>query len=280
MLKEERFNCMVKSRHRMNWEAKNMKGHIFLAIGAVVLVVISSVLGSQQPSDTNDLQTLQDYLRHASLNNAELKAKFHKWKAVVEQIPQARSLPDPKFTYGYFIEEVETRVGPQKQKLGIMQTFPWFGKIEAATDAAAAAAKAAHKHYEAAKLKLFFEVKDSFREYAYLARAVDLAEQNLELLKHFEQVARTRYTADVGSHPDVIRAQIELATLDDKLKSLAEMRKPIVTRLNSVLNRNVDLPLPWPATQQFKAVIIDRESVFWLLQTQGLSWQRKSPIRM
>ena len=48
--------------------------------------------------------TLSDYLRVAALNNAGLKAAFEKWKMAVEQVPQAQSLPDPKFTYGYFIE--------------------------------------------------------------------------------------------------------------------------------------------------------------------------------
>ena len=119
-----------------------MNKQTILAVGVVVLVFIPSVWASQQPSDTNNLQTLQDYLRYASLNNAELKAKFHQWKAAIEQIPQAKSLPDPKFTYGYFIEEVETRVGPQRQKFEIMQTFPWFGVIEARGDQAAAKAKA------------------------------------------------------------------------------------------------------------------------------------------
>jgi hypothetical protein len=54
---------------------------------------------------------------------------FETWKAAIEQVPQARALPDPKFTYGYFIREVETRVGPQQQKFEIMQIFPWFGTI-------------------------------------------------------------------------------------------------------------------------------------------------------
>ncbi len=89
----------------------------------------------------------------------------------------------------YFIEEVETRVGPQRNKFGIMQTFPWFGKIEARGDVATAKAKAARQRYEANKLKLFWQVKDAFYEFTYLATAVDTAKENLELLQHFEEIA-------------------------------------------------------------------------------------------
>jgi outer membrane protein TolC len=234
-----------------------MKGQVFLIVGVVVLVFVSPVRALQQPSDANSLQTLQDYLRFASLNNAELKAKFHRWKAAVEQVPQAKALPDPKFTYGYFIEEVETRVGPQRQKLEIMQTFPWFGVIEARTDRAAAKAQAAHKKYEAKKLELFQDVKYAFHEYAYLAKAIEITEQNLELITHFEEIARSRYTTTISSHPDIIRAQIELAVLEDRLKSLRELRPAITAKLNSILNRPVSSSLPWPEPPEHQQISID-----------------------
>ena len=237
-----------------------------LIIGALVVIFPSCLIASDRENIPESLVTLQDYLRFASLHNAGLKAAFEQWKAAVEQVPQAEALPDPKFTYGYFINEVETRVGPQRQKFGIMQVFPWFGKIEARTDAAAAAAKAARKQYEAVKLKLFFEVKDAFYEYTYLARAVEIARENLELIKHFEEVARTKYMAAVAGHPDVIRAQVELAKLEDVLKSLEELREPIVARLNAVLNRPSFEMLPWPQRENFRKVKVGRQQIIVILR--------------
>jgi len=228
----------------MNPAAISLRAMTFTLI--TVGCLAPTTKAAQIPHDPNSLIRLQDYLRYAALNNAGLKASFEQWKAAVEQVPQAKSLPDPTFTYGYFIEEVETRVGPQRQKLGIMQVFPWFGKIEARTDAAAAAAKAARKRYEAKKLKLFFEVREAFHEYAYLAKAVEIAKENVELIQHFEEVARTKYTAAAASHPDVIRAQMELAKLEDQLETLEHLREPVVAELNAVLNRRSLEILPWP----------------------------------
>ena len=227
----------------------------------VLLVSISPVKASQHPNDTNDLQTLPDYLRFASLNNADLKAKFEEWKAALEQVPQAKALDDPKFTYSYFIEEVETRVGPQRNKFGIMQVFPWFGKIEARSDVAAAKAKAAKQRYEAGKLKLFWQVKDAFYEFTYLATAIDTAKENLELLQHFEEVALTKYRAATATHPDVIRAQVELAKLEDVLKSLEQLREPTVARLNSVLNRPARAKLAWPKKEPTREVQLNRQYI-------------------
>jgi outer membrane protein TolC len=238
---------------------------------ATVEPMVGDISGAQQEESISigENPTLSDYLRYAALNNAGLKAAFEQWKIAVEQVPQAKSLPDPKFTYGYFIKEVETRVGPQQNKFELMQTFPWFGKIEALTDAAASVAKAARQRYEAAKLKLFFEVKDAYHEYVYLARAIKIAQENLELIKHFEQVARTKYVAAALGHPDVIRAQVEFAKLEDHLRTLEDLRTPIVARLNTSLNRQSLEMLPWPQQQNFQAVDVSREKVISLLKQQN-----------
>jgi cobalt-zinc-cadmium efflux system outer membrane protein len=248
-----------------------MKRKEVLIPSVIVLALVLSlcVSASAQPADANDPVTLKEYLTMSALNNPGLKTAFEQWKVAVEQVPQAKSLPDPKFTYGYFIKEVETRVGPQRNRVEIMQTFPWFGVIEARTDAAGAAAKAAHQRYEAVKLRLFFEVKDAFYEYAYLAKAVDIARQNLELIRHFEEVARAKYVTATANHPDVIRAQVELAKLDDQLRTLEELRTPIVARLNAVLNRKSLEMLPWPQVQKAQVAKVSREKVIELLRLQN-----------
>ena len=184
-----------------------------IVASSVVFAMASTSYAGQSVTDANTPLKLQEYLKYAALHNPGLKAAFEEWKVALEAIPQAKALPDPRFTYGYFIEEVETRVGPQRQRVSVTQTFPWFGTIKARGDTAAATAQAAQRRYEAKKLQLFFDVKDSFYEYVYLATAIEIARESLELVKHFEEVARTKYITATAGHPDVIRAQMELAML-------------------------------------------------------------------
>ena len=238
-----------------------------IIIGLLFLLSYSA-LGQQVDSDPNQLLTVEDYLRIAAMNNAGLKATFAQWRIAMMSIPQAKALDDPRFTYGYFIEEVETRTGPQKQRFSISQMFPWFGKIEARTDAAAASAKAAYHQYQAEKLKLFEKVKHAVYEYAYLHEAISIAEQNLELLKHFEQVAQARYRTAATTHPDIIRAQIELALLEDHLTGLQNMQTPMVSGLNAILNRDSKEPLPWPKNEA-DFMVLDSEKIFALIEKQN-----------
>jgi len=255
-----------------------MKSQDFRAVSLILIFAVLPVWASNQQGQQVQLVTLSDYLSYAALNNAHLKSKFQQWKAALEEVPQAKALEDPKFTYGYFIEEVETRVGPQKNRFGIMQVFPWFGTIEARTDAASAKAKAAQKHYDAAKLELFRDVKRGFYEYAYLGTAVEIAKDNLELLEQFEEVARSKYRTATAGHPDIIRAQIELAKLEDILKSLEALKEPTIAGLNAVLNRPAGADLPWPQQIELQTMTINRQQVIDMLiknnpELAGLDWQ-------
>ena len=204
--------------------------------------------------------SLEDYLRIAALNNAGLESTFNLWKASLERIPQAKSLPDPRFNYTYFVEEVETRVGPQRQRFGVAQMFPWFGKLRLRGDAAAASAEAAQQDYEKAKLALFYRVKAAYYEYWYLAQAIAVTEEHTRLVSNMEAVARTRFTAGTAPHSAVIQAQVELGKLDDRLRTLVLMREPVVAKLNAAMTRPTYLMLPWPQSlPEIQTTISDAE---------------------
>jgi outer membrane protein TolC len=124
--------------------------------------------------ELNEASRLNNYLAYAALNNPQLEAAFNRWKAALEMVSQARTLPDPRFNYGYFFQEVETRVRPQEQQVGVSQMFPWFGKLRLQGEAALGGANAAQQQYEAAKLKLFNEVKQAYYELYYLGRTIGI----------------------------------------------------------------------------------------------------------
>ena len=211
--------------------------------------------------------TIADYLKYAALNNPGLEAAFNQWKAALEKVPQETSLPDPRFNYAYYIEEVETRVGPQRQKLGISQTFPWFGKLKLKGNAALEAANAEKEHYEKTKLLLFFRVKSAYYEYYYLGRSVAITKEHIKLLTNLESVARIRFKTGHTSHTAVIQAQVELGKLDDRLRTLVSLREPIVAKLNAALNRPSDASLPWPQTIPIdNPEFTDKEAFEWLAE--------------
>lgn len=187
------------------------------------------------------------YLAYALSTNPGLAAAEHRWTAARERVAQAGALPDPRLTYRYFVEEVETRVGPQEQAIGISQSIPWPGELGRREDVADAEAAAAGARYERDATRLAFEIADAYVERFDLGRTIEIVRGNRDLVRNLESVARARYRAGTSTHPDVVRAQVELGRLEDRLATLEERERASRARLNAALHRAPDAPLPWPS---------------------------------
>ncbi len=205
--------------------------------------------------------TLDEYLRIASSNNPGLKSAFYRWKADLRKTGYAGALPDPMFSYGYFGQPVETRVGPQNQRFGIKQMFPWFGTLGAKKAMALAGANASYKQYQSEKLRLYYNVKSAYYDLYYLGREIQLTNDNMDLMQFWESVARAKYTVGQASHPDVIKAQVELGRLDDRLKSLEDMVNPARARLLAALNLEDTIMLPIPDSIEIEELSLGRDSI-------------------
>ena len=198
------------------------------------------------PGQIDEPQSLEDALRIAESGNPGLAAAFDRWTAALERVPQARSLPDPKMSYAYFLEPVETRVGPQRQKFGLAQTFPLFGKLGLRGEAAVHAANAEGARFEQARLDLRLRVTRLWNDYFFLGRSIGITEENFALLTHLEDVALRQYSAGKASQADLLRAQLERGKVEDRLRSLKDQRAPFLSSLNAEMGRRPDSPIPWP----------------------------------
>jgi outer membrane protein TolC len=232
-----------------------MRVGISISLAAAIIIISQCAVVFGEP---NQFLTLKDYLGYAEEHNAGLKSSFQQWQAALEQIPQAKALPDPQLTYSYWTRQSDLKM---KQTAGVMQMFPWFGKIDTRAEAAIKEASATQQKYQAARLALFKQVKEGFYEFAYLARATDIAKENLELFKHFEEVASTKHLTAEASHPDVIRAQVEAVKMEDVLRGLNQLREPTASRLRTALTLPVETNLPWPTLDDFNVVELDYEQL-------------------
>lgn len=188
------------------------------------------------PTLTTDASPDQ-YVRYALYHSPEVEAAYQRWRASAERLPQVGALPDPRLSVGYFLEEVQTRTGPQEARVGVSQAFPWPGQLQNREDAASKAAAAAWRRFEAVRLSVTERVVSTLHDLAYLDATISITEENLELLRTFEEVLRARYRVGSGSHPELIRVQVELGQLEDRLTQLRSMRPAYVAELNAALNR-------------------------------------------
>ncbi len=189
---------------------------------------------------------LKSYLAEAANNNPGLKSEFSEYMAALERVSQAGALPDPQVTFGYFIQPVETRVGPQKARISASQMFPWFGTLGAKEDAATEMAKSKYELFEEAKSRLFYDVKSTYYNLYFVQKAIDITAENIYILNTFRKLALIRVETGLASSVDVLSVEIEIADLENQLALLRDNYFVIQTGFNSLLNvdgqRTVNIP--------------------------------------
>lgn len=189
---------------------------------------------------------LNQYLETAAANNPGLKVKFNEYMAAMAKVPQVKSLPDPTVAFGYFIQPVETRVGPQEWRFNMSQSFPWFGLLNARGEAATDLANAKFEEFESAKSNLFFEIKTAYYNYYYIEKAIDITEENMEILEIFKRLSLVKIEAGNASVVDELRVELELNDLRNQLALLKDIGYALQVKFNNLLNREDQLPIKVP----------------------------------
>lgn len=188
--------------------------------------------------------SLNGYLLAALQDNQTLHRRFAEYMATSASVRQATSLPDPRLGYTEYLKSVETRVGPQQRAFSFSQSFPWFGSLSLQGDVREEKAAASRAVFHNAVLEVIADVKQAYYDLGYLEQAITVTGRHLQLLAQWEDIARVRYSAGSGQYTDVIKAQVELGVLSDRLAELQDQRQPTGAVLNALLNREATAPVP------------------------------------
>lgn len=205
--------------------------------------------------------TLKDYVLIAASNNQELVAAFDAWKAALEVILEVDVLPDPDFTFRYFLDPIMTTEGPMRTSYMLSQTFPWMGKLRLKGAKAEQEALLLKSQFDQLFLEIVLKVKKTYYEYAYLCSSISVTNEILDILRYVDEVARRGYSASNVAFADVIRAQVELGKVEDHLRTLVDLKKPTAAKLNAAMNLPVTFPLPMPCAISPLAIPCSDESL-------------------
>jgi outer membrane protein TolC len=196
--------------------------------------------------------SLDDFLAEAEANNPRIQQVYHQWKAAEFKIKSVKSLPDPMASYGYFGEEVQTRVGPQEQKFGASQKIPFPGKRSLKGKAQSKQAEILKEQYDATRNEVLKDVKLVYYDLYWVDKAIGINEEEKEILENLENVAQRRYESNLVPQQAVIKAQVELSKVIEKTFLLKQNRKTLAVKMNSLLNRpsSQDVPVILEIAQQ------------------------------
>jgi outer membrane protein TolC len=210
------------------------------------LAVVGGQLHTNLPAPGTNA-TLPDCVRFAVRNHPQVAAAYEDWAAAVEQITVARSLPDPKLTFEFYVADAVSSLMP-----GVMADLPGPGKLGARAAVATAESRAEYYQFESAVLQTAFAVGKSYYPLHYLDARLRVNRQSLTLLASLESLARAQNEVGRATLQDVLQAQIEQEKLKTDTADLEDSRPWLLAQFKAALGLHAEQPdPPVPALPEF-----------------------------
>ena len=171
--------------------------------------------------------------------NPEIQAARFRFEAATTRPSQAGTLPEPTAMYTNF------GVGHPFSGLngsnfayhgfGFSQEIPFPGKLALASEEAKREADSEQQKYRAAILDVMSRLKVAYYEWLTVNKAIELTRKHSDLLSRFEEIARNRYRVGKGLQQDVLKAQLEVSSLEQQLAMLDEKCQRAEAEIASLL---------------------------------------------
>jgi len=221
--------------------------HSMLRIAIVTLAaVVSATLAPH--GVRAQVVSLETLLTEADSANARVAAARASADAAAARIPQAGVMPDP--TLGLALMNIPVADPSLSREMMTMTQIqlgarlPWPDRLALGESIASSRSEAATWEVRRVRDEVRSEVSAAFHELYFVDRALEVTARNRELLADLADLTSSRYAVGDAGQPDVLRAQVELTRLTDQAVALRERRVSAVARLNTLVGRASDTPIP------------------------------------
>lgn len=184
-------------------------------------------------------QDLEAYVNIALKNSPKLQAKQLTYESSLEAVSEVGSIPNTTIGGGYFVQEAETRVGPQRAKLSASQMFPWFGTLKAKKQASGALAESDRFELESTTRDITLKVKQAYYKLYEKKASIEIIEENLNILKTYEELALNELENNRTTMVDVLKIRIQINELKNQKEVVNEELVSDIKGFNLLLNRSI-----------------------------------------
>lgn len=164
--------------------------------------------------------TADQLVQLAVSRNPEIQALQARVAAREERVPQATALPDPMLATTFWPvsdNSVQTAAGRMTQGLSLSQRFPWHKKLRLRGEVADLETQIAASQLAEVHLKVTEAVRIAYFDLYFQQEGLRITQEQEGLLRSYLKLAEVLYANNKTSQQDVLRAQVELSKLKDRL---------------------------------------------------------------
>ncbi len=189
--------------------------------------------------DVLDLNVLID---EALKKNPYVKVFKMNKDALWERPSQVKFWDDPKVTLGVTnlpTDDFDFNKQDMTQKtVSVMQNIPFPGISRLKEKAAVEEAKGAESELENIEIRTVNAVKTTYYDLYFVHNAIKITDENIDLMKKFVELTQAKYEVGNGLQEDILKAQVELYKLQEKMINLKQNEASIKADMLRLLNRN------------------------------------------
>ena len=156
-------------------------------------------------------------------------------------------LPDPKFRTGLYnvpLDDFDLGKTPTTQwRLGVLQSFPRGDTLEYKSLKTKSQSRAERFRAEAEKRKILRDVRKTYLDAYYQVAAEKIIRGSRKLFENLTEITQVQYGSGGSSQQDVLRAELELSRLDDRINKVQMMEDSARARLSKWIGEAAWQPL-------------------------------------
>ncbi len=212
-----------------------------------IITILAAPARAEEP-----VVTLQELEAQAIAANPGIRMAEQKAEAGRQRSSAVSGLPDPMV--GYMLQNVggmnRSTIGIEDMSMEgvvVTQEIPFPGKLSTKGNAARKQAELLKENSREMKLRTLSDLRKAYYDYYLAHRSMQILEETKDLMKNLQKIAETRYATGQGSQQDVLRAQLEVSMLLDKIAEQEQKKEARAGEINALIGRDPLTPLGKPA---------------------------------
>lgn len=186
-------------------------------------------------------QGVEFFVATALQSHPRIRAARARVTAACNRVPQAEALEDPLLSNNFFPisdQALQTAAGRAGNALSLLQKYPWPEKRWTKGEIADRETRIAAARLAQVELEIEEMVRLAYYELWFADHAIEITEENRQIGAELVKLAEAR-NATGGSQQDVLRAQLQLDALDDKLIGLRRQKAVAQADLAALIQQPV-----------------------------------------
>jgi len=227
--------------------------------------------------------TLQELIEEALRKNPDIHSARANYEAKTHRPSQVAAPPDPMVGFNYMGNLIppftEQRNDPSSfRQIMVTQDIPYPGKLRLRGEVAGREASAEWWNYEATRRRVIGDVKVAYYDLIAVQKAIEITLKDKDLLERLEKIAEAEYRVGKGIQQDVLRAQVEISAVEQRLQVLRQQQKTDDVRINTLLFRDPEKPLAVVAEFKKAAFPYTLDELYEAAQKNGAELNREEQM--